>query len=197
MALAGNGRAEFELQKWARFGFTGLLALLALSVLRADEPYIPLLSDIDVAMHEFGHYLFIPFGETMTILGGSLWQVLFPLIFAAYFSASYRTRKRDVFAAMACLWWAALNLLEVAVYVNDSRALDLTLLNGLTGKESDAHDWNNLLTQWHALKSAHAIAATMRRIATVTFLVSIITMIVMTFRLRAATSGDPGQRSRR
>jgi hypothetical protein len=54
-------------------------------------------------------------------------------------------RRRDLFAAMVCLWWAGINLLSVAIYCADSRAGQLTLLNGLTGQESDGHNWNNLL----------------------------------------------------
>ena len=39
------------------------------------------------------------------------------------------------------------------------------LLDGLTGKESDGHDWNNLLTRWGLLDQDTAIARWMRAIA--------------------------------
>jgi MFS family permease len=37
-------------------------------------------------------------------------------------------RRRDLCAAMVCLWWAGINLLSVAIYCADSRAGQLTLL---------------------------------------------------------------------
>jgi hypothetical protein len=63
---------------------------------------------------------------------------------------------------MVCLWWAGINLLSVAIYCADSRAGQLMLLNGLTGQESDAHDWNNLLTRWGLLQHDIGIARGMR-----------------------------------
>jgi hypothetical protein len=83
-------------QRWARIALTLVLALLARSAFKDEYGYIPLLGDVDTAIHEFGHYLFMPFGRTMTILGGSLFQVVFPLVFVAYF---LRPAKRDVHAA--------------------------------------------------------------------------------------------------
>lgn len=74
-------------------------------------------------------------------------------------------QRRDVFAAMVCLWWSAINLLDVAIYCADSRVGELMLLDGLTGKESDGHDWNNLLTRWGLLDQDTAIARWMRAIA--------------------------------
>ena len=191
-----DDRTIIHVQHWARIGFVAVLALLSFKVLRAEEPYIPLLSDIDLAIHEFGHILFSPFGETLTILGGSLTQVLFPTVFLGYFLRK-RDDKRDVFAAMVCLWWAGLNLLDVSIYLNDARAGELMLLNGLTGSESDAHDWYNLLERWNALESDHAIAATLRRIVVLIFIGSIGAAFAAAMRLRSATSASRDRRSRR
>ena len=160
----------------ARVGLTALLILLGFRAFRDPLGYVPLLSEIDLAIHEFGHMLFMPFGvaflgRTMVILGGSLFQVLVPLIFAAYFCWP-REGKRDVHAAMACLWWTSINILNVAIYAADSRAGQLMLVNGQTGQESDAHDWNNLLTIWHALDRDTVIAARMRGVALLLFVAS-------------------------
>jgi hypothetical protein len=158
-------------QSYARLALVALLALLAWSAFHGESGYVPLLSDINLAIHEFGHMLFMPFGipilgRTMVILGGSLTQVVFPLLFVGYF---LRKRddgpRRDVFAAMVCLWWSAINLLDVAIYCADSRAGELMLLDGLTGKESDGHDWYNLLNGWGLLEQDTQIARWMRMIA--------------------------------
>jgi hypothetical protein len=158
-------------KSYLRFAFAALLALLAFGAFRAESGYIPLLGDINLAIHEFGHMLFMPFGiqflgSTMMILGGSLTQIAFPLIFFGYFWRKREDgRRRDAFAAMVCLWWSAINVLDVSIYCADSRAGELMLLDGLTGKESDGHDWYNLLNGWGLLEHDTAIARWMRAIA--------------------------------
>jgi hypothetical protein len=159
------------LQKYARLALAVFLAWLAWSAFHNEYGYIPLLSDIDLAIHEFGHMLFMPFGiqflgNTMMILGGSLTQVAFPLLFFGYFVRKESDgRPRDLFAAMVCLWWSGINLLSVAIYCADSRAGQLMLIDGSTGQESDGHDWNNLLTRWGLLEHDTVIARWMRAIA--------------------------------
>jgi hypothetical protein len=171
------------LQSYARLALAVVLALLAWSAFRNEYGYIPLLSDIDLAIHEFGHMLFMPFGiqflgNTMMILGGSLTQVAFPLIFFGYFLRKHDDApRRDVFAAMVCLWWSGINLLSVAIYCADSRAGQLMLIDGSTGQESDGHDWNNLLTRWGLLEHDTVIGRWMRAIAFVVCIGSIIVAV--------------------
>jgi hypothetical protein len=157
-------------RRYARIAFVVVLALLAWSAFHDEYGTVPLLGDVDTAVHEFGHMLFMPFGiailgRTMVILGGSLTQVAFPLVFAGYFLYQRPEKQRDVFAAMVCVWWSAMNLLSVAIYCADSRAGRLMLLDGLTGQESDGHDWYNLLDGWGLLEHDMAIARWMRAVA--------------------------------
>jgi hypothetical protein len=167
-------------QSYARLALAGLLGLLAWIAFHNEYGYIPLLSDVDLAIHEFGHMLFMPFGiqflgNTMMILGGSLTQVAFPLIFFGYFLRKHDDApRRDMFAAMVCLWWSGINLLSVAIYCADSRAGQLMLIDGSTGQESDGHDWNNLLTRWGLLEHDTGIARGMRAIAWLICVASII-----------------------
>ena len=167
---------------WARTALTLLLVPLAWHAFHDEYGYVPLLSDIDLAIHEFGHMLFMPFGiqflgNTMVILGGSLTQVAFPLIFVVYFLRR-RDGVRDVHAAMVCLWWTSINLLSVAIYCGDSRAGVLMLITGQTGQESDAHDWNNLLSRWHVLNKDTLYAGRMRGVAWTLCVASILIGIV-------------------
>jgi hypothetical protein len=178
-----------KIVRWGRIVLTIVLALLARSAFRSEYGRIPLLGDVDVAIHEFGHYLFLPFGRTMNILGGSLFQVLFPLIFMAYF---LRPAKRDVHAAMVCLWWASLNLLDVSVYAADARAGQLMLLNGLTGQESDAHDWYNLFAHWGLLNRDTIIAARMRGLAGLSCTASILAGLYAAW-FADASAGEPNE----
>ena len=171
------------LQRYGRLALAVVLAMLTWSAFRNEYGYIPLLSDIDLAIHEFGHMLFMPFGiqflgNTMMILGGSLTQVAFPLIFFGYFLRKHDDApRRDLFAAMVCLWWSAINLLSVAIYCADSRAGQLMLIDGSTGQESDGHDWNNLLTRWGLLEHDTVIARYMRAIAWLVCAASIVVAV--------------------
>jgi hypothetical protein len=179
----GSADSPRTLQRYARLALAVVLAWLAWIAFHNEYGYIPLLSDIDLAIHEFGHMLFMPFGiqflgSTMMILGGSLTQVAFPLVFFGYFMRKQGDgQRRDLFAAMGCLWWSGINLLSVAIYCADSRAGQLMLLDGLTGQESDGHDWNNLLTRWGLLEHDTAIARWMRAIAWLVCVASIIIAI--------------------
>jgi len=109
---------------------------------------------INLPFHEAGHLLFIPLGRFMTILGGSLGQILMPLVCLA----TFLIKTRDPFGASVALWWAAESLMDIAPYINDARAMDLMLLGGVTGKETDGHDWNNILTMLGWLEYDHHLA---------------------------------------
>jgi hypothetical protein len=163
--------------RWGRILLTLLLVPLSWSTFHDRYGKVPLLGGIDLAIHEFGHMLFMPFGipflgHTAVILGGSLTQVALPLIFVVYFLRD-RDGVRDVHAAMLCLWWSSMNLVDVAVYCADARAGVLMLISGETGQESDGHDWNNLLHIWHAINKDTIIAARMRGVAWLVCVVSI------------------------
>ena len=96
---------------------------------------------INLPFHEAGHILFSPFGTFMTAFGGSLLQVLIPIVCVISF-----VRRDDWFAAAVCRWWAGQNLIDLAPYIADARALQLVLLGGRTGAEVEGHDWEAILT---------------------------------------------------
>ena len=107
--------------------------------------------NINLAFHEFGHIFFSPFGEFMTILGGSLFQVLWPWTFLVAFLLKYR----DTFAASIMLWWSGQSLLDLSPYIADAYTRGLPLVGG-GGEES--HDWGNLLTMTGLLDSHLTLA---------------------------------------
>lgn len=67
--------------------------------LRWSDPHA-LSHNLHLPIHEAGHFIFIPFGEWMHFLGGSLFQVVFPLAF----SVSFLLRK-ELFSALLVLLW--------------------------------------------------------------------------------------------
>lgn len=98
--------------------------------------------NVNLIFHEAGHVLFMPFGRTATILGGSVFQVLLPLILLF----SFLIYNRDGFSASICLWWTGQSLMDVAPYIADARALQLPLLGVGPGVDAPGmHDWANFL----------------------------------------------------
>ncbi|MBI2568959.1 MAG: hypothetical protein HYV63_18210 [Candidatus Schekmanbacteria bacterium] len=113
---------------------------------------------INTPFHEAGHVLFGIFGSFMRVLGGSLNQVLVPLVCLTAF-----LWRRNGFAAAMMLWWAGDNLVEVAIYVGDAREQELVLLGGVTGAEQPGyHDWNNILGHLQMLQWDRTLASVTR-----------------------------------
>jgi hypothetical protein len=90
--------------------------------------------------HEAGHIFLIPFGHFLTILGGSLFQVVFPLIVGC----AVLWQNRDPFGAALGVWWCGASLVDLAPYIYDAKNPQLVLLGGSTG-EDGPHDWIYLL----------------------------------------------------
>jgi hypothetical protein len=110
----------------------------------------------DLVFHEAGHLIFSPLGQFMSVLGGSLMQVLIPVVCAIAF-----IRQEQFFGAAIAVWWAGQNLVDLAPYIADARALRLVLLGGRTGAEVEGHDWEFILTR---LRLAH-LDVTLGRLA--------------------------------
>jgi hypothetical protein len=116
-----------------RLALTLLLAFYGFALLRHPDAG-SLMDSVDLPIHETGHLVFSPFGEFMQFLGGTLFQLIMPSVFAAYFA-----RRKDWHAASVALWWVAQNFWNISVYVRDARAQDLPLVGG------GEHDWAYIL----------------------------------------------------
>lgn len=131
--------------RWARAALVFGLAIWTIQFART--PLSPDAMDSflhlpDLVFHEAGHVLFSPFGQFITVLGGSLLQVMIPVIAAVAFF-----RQEQPFSVAIMAWWAGQNLVDLAPYIADARSLSLVLLGGHTGAEVEGHDWEFILTQ--------------------------------------------------
>lgn len=89
------------------------------------------------------------------MLGGSLGQLLMPFICLIVFLV----KSRDPFGASVALWWLGQNFIDLAPYINDARALNLTLLGGITGRDAaNYHDWEFILRKLGLLSWDHGLA---------------------------------------
>jgi hypothetical protein len=107
------------------------------------------LHNIVLPIHEAGHVLFMPFGEFLTILGGSLLQLALPF----GIGAAFILKNRDNFGAAVCLWWTGASLVDLSAYIYDSLHPQMLLLGGHTG-EDGPHDWIYLLDTVGQLRHA-------------------------------------------
>ncbi|HZG53095.1 MAG TPA: hypothetical protein VEZ40_13245 [Pyrinomonadaceae bacterium] len=119
----------------------------------ADPRQWHLIDGVNLVIHEAGHVVFMPFGELLTVAGGSLFQVIVPAAFVVYFY-----RRGQAYSAALVLFWVGESLLNVSVYAGDALAMQLPLLGG----EDSIHDWNHLLSATGRLSSTDKIAAAIR-----------------------------------
>lgn len=136
------------------------LALLAAVAWQAAVPLRDsdwgLFGGITFGVHELGHLVFALTGnEFLTVLGGSLLQLLVPL------GAVWLMRDRgDALGVAVAVLWLAASLGNLSWYVGDARDLVLPLVS--MGGEGDDHDWSYLLRTAGLLEQEKRIAAVVR-----------------------------------
>jgi hypothetical protein len=137
------------------------------------------LHNIDLVFHEAGHILFIPLGRFMSILGGSLMQILVPAIFAVHFLFW----RRNPYATSIMTWWVGQNFIDLAPYIGDARGRKLMLLGGITGQDhAGMHDWFNILNSLDLLAWDMKLAAAARVIGSAVIILSLVWAGVVLFR---------------
>jgi hypothetical protein len=147
-------------EQYARAAFTTLLLVYGVALLR--HPGFALIDNVNLPIHETGHLVFAPFGEFVTALGGSLFQVIFPAIFVFYFM-----RRGDEHSASVALWWVAENLWNVAIYIADAQEQELPLVGG------GEHDWAFLLAEMGILRRDDQVAAVVRFVGIMLFVLAV------------------------
>ncbi|MGB5830704.1 MAG: zinc ribbon domain-containing protein [Thiohalocapsa sp.] len=168
----------------AKAALVGALGIWGLSLIvssvasnAAGESFLHL---INLPFHEAGHVIFRPLGAFMASLGGTLGQLLMPLV--AMLVLLFKTR--DPFGASVALWWFGENFLDIAPYINDARAGQLPLLGGNFGHSSPYgfHDWEYLLTETGLLHLDHSLAQASHLIGSLVMLLALVWGAVLVYR---------------
>ncbi len=146
----------------AKLVFAGIASIYFLSI-AYDPMEGSFLDFVDLPIHETGHLIFRLLGEFMMIAGGSLFQVIVPLIFVGYF-----WWHQKPYSSAIVLFWVGQSILNVWVYASDAIVMQLVLTSGFTGSEGSFHDWNYLLTSTGLIGSTPIIAGLIRFVGTVT-----------------------------
>jgi hypothetical protein len=125
--------------------------LLFLIYAAADRTGFLFLDYVNLIIHEGGHFFFSWFGYTITILGGTLAELIVPLLCAAYFFW-----QREISGFAFCAFWFFENCPYIGTYMADARAQDLPLVG------SGDHDWGILFGQWGLLMQDQKIGGATR-----------------------------------
>ena len=126
--------------------FSTCIVLIGVLVVLPPLGWVPILDGANLLFHEAGHPIFGIFGEMMGLIGGTLGQLVFPLVVAIEFWRRHATMS----FAVGCLWFFE-NFFNIARYAADARAQVIPLAG------SGEHDWWHMFTRWGALEHDVAI----------------------------------------
>lgn len=133
-----TGQFVLRLLLWLYLGY--LMYFLATGFEPEMSGYRPplaivVLDSINLFIHEAGHFFLKPFGRSIEVLGGSLFQCFIPLLVVL---VGWRQNRAVIPFG---LFWLGENLVNVSAYIRDAPYKHLRLLaQGLI------HDWNWLLS---------------------------------------------------
>ncbi|MCE9661261.1 MAG: hypothetical protein K8R60_22270 [Burkholderiales bacterium] len=142
---------------YGRLALFALMAIWGTGVVLSRMTDPPMLLHLTVILfHEAGHVIFSPLGEALRVAGGTLGQLLMPLICAVALH-----RRGDNFGAAIGVAWMSLSLIDASVYAWDAADPVLPLIGGGTGADS-FHDFIFLFDRYGQLGRARGWALAMK-----------------------------------
>ncbi len=139
----------------ARLAAVAAFALLCLGFHWLGESgWVPILDSANLALHEAGHPLIGMLSGQLTVYGGTIFQLAFPLAAAWHFQ-----RGGNSTGAAAAMVWLGENLLNVARYMADARVQELPLVG------NGDHDWAEIFNRWGVLQLDTRVAGLTRWLA--------------------------------
>jgi hypothetical protein len=128
-----------------------------------------LLDNVDLVIHEAGHFFFSLFGKFIYTLGGTLMQIILPSVIAGFFLRNnYRT------GVQFSLLWLGQNFINISVYAADARARRLPLLGG----NKVYHDWHYLLGELGILQHDQIVGFIFFGIAILIFSIAVLMPLI-------------------
>ena len=171
-------------RRW-RLGLTAVLAVYGWVLLRSPDSYT-WLDSLDLAVHETGHLVFAFGGELLTLLGGTLLQLLAPVAFAVALWS-----QGDRHGATVPLWWLGQSCWNVSVYIKDARAQQLPLVGG------GEHDWAILLGELGLLPRDQAIGGAVYLAGVLVYLFAIVAGWLLVISPAEAPANRTAEQGRR
>jgi hypothetical protein len=147
-----------ELPPWkavSRLGGGAWLAVYTVFLIYAflNSPGFLFPDFVNLLIHEAGHLFFSWGGHTVMMLGGTLGELLVPLLCGVYFFL-----QRQVYGFAFCTFWLFENFPYIGTYMADARDGALPLINAEEG------DWTILFGQWGILEYDRRIGLAFRMI---------------------------------
>ena len=115
------------------------------------DRFVPIVDHANLAFHEAGHLLVGLVSDRLSVYGGTLGQLFFPVATAWHFA-----RRRHTLGFALTAGWACESTLNVATYMGDARAMALPLIGGLD--PATHHDWREILSRWGLLEADTTLA---------------------------------------
>jgi len=148
-----------------------VLYLLFLIYAYANAPNFLFVDFANLMIHEAGHPLFSLFGNTIMLLGGTLFELIVPAACCIYFFF-----QRQPFGVTFCSFWFFENFLYIGTYMSDARSDSLPLVG------SDTSDWLLLFGRWNLLEYDQRIGHTVRALGWLGMLLAIAWLIHRSYR---------------
>ena len=131
-----------------QFAVTTAASIVLFIVIKNDQDqFIPILDGANLIFHEAGHPIFGILGNTLGLYGGTIGQLVFPMVITISFWL-----KRETIGFTVGLMWFFENFLNIARYMADARVQLLPLVGG------GEHDWTQIFSNWGVLSSDTKIA---------------------------------------
>ncbi len=161
-----------SLQFWGRVTLLAGLAIWSWALIgmdyRTGEMGASFIHRPILVFHEAGHVVFMPLGHWMTVLGGTLGQLIMPGILAG----ALLIKNRDPFGATVGLWFFGVSVMDVAPYMYDALQPQLMLLSGTTG-DAGGHDWIYLFNSLGWLGKSQFIGGLTHKLGALVVLLSL------------------------
>lgn len=160
-----NGKFEI-IKRW----LVSLIMLPVIYYLLKNRGEYGLIDNFDLVIHEAGHFFFSFFGKFIHTLGGTLMQILMPLLFLWYFVKNYyRT------GIQFSLLFLGQNLINISVYAADAQARKLPLLGG----NKVYHDWHYILGELGILQHDAVVGYFFVGLAVLIFLIALLMPLII------------------
>ncbi|HEY7750973.1 MAG TPA: hypothetical protein VH917_01685 [Ignavibacteriaceae bacterium] len=129
-----------------------------------------LLDNVDLVIHEAGHFFFSLFGKFIYTLGGTLMQIILPSIIVIFFFRNhYRT------GVQFSLLWLGQNFINISVYAADAQLRKLPLLGG----KKVYHDWHYLLGELNILEYDYMVGYFFFGTAILIFIITVLMPLII------------------
>ncbi|MEO8158732.1 MAG: hypothetical protein ABI648_13120 [Betaproteobacteria bacterium] len=130
------------------FVFSSLLLAGVSYLANTGQKWVYVLDSANLVFHEAGHPLFgLLLGERITVYGGTLGQLVFPIVATISF-----WWRRETLSFALCAAWLCENFWNISRYMADAREQVLPLVG------NGEHDWSEIFSRWHVLQRDTGIA---------------------------------------